>query len=76
MKIGGARYTKVRAIQRCALYSEKYGSVCNTESNGLGPKKLRQTVPQSNELRIWPFCIQLDGVAIWLHAVTSSPGSG
>ena len=51
-------------------------SVCNTESNGLGPKKLRQTIPQSNALRIWPFCAQLDGLATWLHAVTSSPGSG
>ena len=51
-------------------------SVCNIESNGLGPKKQRQTVPQSNALRILPFCTQLDGVATWLHAVTSSPGSG
>ena len=51
-------------------------SVCNTESNGLGPKKLWQTVPQSNALRIWPFCTHLDRVATWLHAVTSSPGSG
>ena len=51
-------------------------SVCNTESNGLGLKQLRHTVSQFVALRIWPFCAQLDGVATWLHAVTSSPGSG